>query len=172
MQGYLLLPRSAYCFFFANSNSQLSSTSLQATQVFIWFYVSFRQVSFNHSSVDHIPELSTKSVLLHHNWWSSRRKTKWGLGGGVRRKKILKWGWVLITNIEHIFAERSLHKQMAAFCCSAHVPCHNSEWFSSSISFILESHPLIWLRETYPPSPWHHINHINATPQQCKLRKP
>lgn len=74
-----------------------------------------------------------------------------GVWRGVRRTKILKCGWVFITNIEHIFAERSLHKQMAALCCSAHVPCHNSEWFSSSISFILESHPLIWLRETYPP---------------------
>lgn len=87
--------------------------------------------------VHHLPKI----------YGSVRNKPK---GGGCRSTKILKRGRELITNIDHIFPERSLHKQMAALCCSANVPCHNSAWFSSSISFILESHPLIWHWETFP----------------------
>lgn len=125
------------------------ATGSQAAQVFIWFYVSFRQVSFNHLSWGHIPELSTESAPPHQNLWFSKKQTK-GREKKSRSTKILKRGRELITNFDHIFPERSLHEQMAALCCSANVPCHNSAWFSSSISFILESHPLIWHWETFP----------------------
>lgn len=89
-----------------------------------------------------------KRTTVTKIYGSVRNKPKGGEKS--RSTKILKWGWELITNIDHIFPKRSLHKQMAALCCSANVPCHNSAWFSSSISFILESHPLIWHWETFP----------------------
>lgn len=56
-----------------------------------------------------------------------------------------------MIDTNHIFPERSLHRQTAALCCSANVPHHNSSWFSSSISFYFGSRPFIWRRETFPP---------------------
>lgn len=74
----------------------------------------------------------------------------WGdLRGGERQRE--RWGLMIDTN--HIFPERSLHRQTAALCCSANVPHHNSSWFSSSISFYFGSRPFIWRRETFPPAP-------------------
>lgn len=56
-----------------------------------------------------------------------------------------------MIDTNHIFPERSLHRQTAALCCSANVPHHNSSWSSSSISFYFGSRPFIWRRETFPP---------------------
>ena len=75
----------------------------------------------------------------------------WSGEGGGR-------GMGLMIDTNHIFPERSLHRQMAALCCSVNVPHHNRLRFSSSISFIFRSHPFIWHWETFP-SRWHNINH-------------
>lgn len=143
-RGHFLLPHSAYCSVPANSNSQLGSGARRQLRSLF----DFMSLSDKCLSIIPLGVMSTLSVPPRWNLWFSKKETKRGVGGGSGSTKR---GRVLITNIDHIFAERSLHKQMAAVCCSANVPCHNSGWFSSSISFILESRPLIWQWETFPP---------------------
>lgn len=113
------------------SDSQL--TPWTHNPVSIWFYVSFRQVSFNHSCRGQTPESFTLRPLHHQIYGSVRSKKK------KKRKTLKRDGrrGELMMNIDQVFLERSLQRQMAALCCSANVPYHNRFWFSSSISFIL-----------------------------------
>lgn len=68
--------------------------------------------------------------------WFSKKWTKRKLQYQNIKHLLRKGVLVLIIGTYHIFPERSLHRQMAALCCSPNVPCHNTSFFSSSISFI------------------------------------
>lgn len=131
-QGYLLLHPSAQCISILH-NFKLPAHALDSPSglylILCLFQTSVFQSFLSGSNpwVTHIK--TTAPPNLRFSEKQKRKKTNTEKRNGRRGE--------LMMNIDQVFPERSLQRQMAALCCSANVPYHNRFWFSSSISFIL-----------------------------------
>lgn len=88
----------------------------------------------------------------------------------MERGRREKERWRLMMGTKHIFSERSLHRQMAALCCSALLmfPIITGPDFHLPFPLFWES-PIHLAPGNIPPSsPWHNINHTSVSEQTMR----